>query len=106
MSEDGSPPPKVPGNNIIWGVVMGCGTQIVFILLGYVAAIAMRGAHGWVLALSSWGLTQWLVLIPLIRGRLSAGKQNAALGLILTGCLGLLLSSACAATFYGAKFGG
>jgi len=46
--------------------------------------------------LTSWGITQWIALVPLILRERSKGNPNIAKGLVVTGCVGVLLSSACA----------
>lgn len=44
-----------------------------------------------------WGVAQWLVLLPLILYQKSKGRPDTVRGLVVAGCLTLLLSSFCAA---------
>ena len=83
------------------GFGLGCLTQLATMLLIYcflrLSSFLLGGASGYVV-LSSWGVIQWLVLIPLILNQRGQGKTRTVQGLIISGCLGLLLSSACGFT--------
>jgi hypothetical protein len=79
------------------GVAMGCAVQVGFFILGIVAALATSSSTKFsnVVAVS-WGVTQWIALVPLILHERSAGRPRRVTGLIIAGCIGILLSSACA----------
>jgi len=49
---------------------------------------------------SAWGVTQWIALAPLILRQKSKGHPKTVQGMIISGCLGTLLGSACAAMFW------
>jgi hypothetical protein len=91
-------PPQPDRGHIILGVLLGFVCQIGFVILGMLAGwfIANSTTKGLVFMFSSWGVTQWIALIPLIRQHNKKGRTRTAQGLIVIGCLGLLLSSACA----------
>lgn len=70
-----------------------------FLLLASTAAGLLRGRFGcWLLV--SWGVTQWLAIGPLIWQQRSQGYRNRVVGLIMVGCLGLLLSAACGSALF------
>jgi hypothetical protein len=48
-----------------------------------------------------WGVAQWIVLLPLILYQRAKGRPDTVRGLIVAGCLTLLLSSFCAALVSG-----
>jgi hypothetical protein len=81
------------------GCLMGFGTTVAFAILGVVAALTIDTAgHG---KLSDYlfvgfGVTQWIGILPLIANDQSKGRKNRVKGLIIAGCIGVLLSSACA----------
>jgi hypothetical protein len=77
---------------------MGCGLQVAFWFLGLLAAMSTKGKLSNFIFLS-WGVTQWIALGPLIWKQRSKGYPNRVQGLIIAGCLGVLLSSACGAMF-------
>ena len=92
-------PAKPPNDNFIVGCAMGCGSTIGFALLSLLLALAFDSSgHGKLSndLLASWGLTQWLGIVPIIMVQRSRGYKNRVTGLIVAGCVGLLLSSACA----------
>ena len=90
-------------NSIPVGFGIGCTCQFGFFLLGGAIAslasitdsrsipFAARAA-----LLLSWGITQWIALIPLIMSQRAAGNRKTVQGMIISGCIGVLLSSACA----------
>ena len=87
-------------DRVIRGVGYALLSQITAFGLGFVATIVP--SFSWSAlpyVLSSWGLTQWLVLAPLIRKQRTYGNSRTVQGIIITGCLGSLLSSACAYAF-------
>ena len=92
-------PPPVDNDKFVLGCLTGCATTIAFGLLSFVLAITIdSGGHGKLsdYLFASWGLTQWIGLIPLILSERKKGRRNRVTGIIVAGCLGLLLSSACA----------
>jgi hypothetical protein len=93
------PPPRPPADNVLVGCGLGCLCQIGFLFLGFMAAGMSRGRFGNWLAVS-WGVTQWLAIGPLIWQQRSQGYRNRVVGLIITGCLGLLLSAACGSVLF------
>jgi hypothetical protein len=50
--------------------------------------------------MAAFGVIQWIGLVPLILKARASERPETALGLIITGCLGLLLSSACGTWLY------
>lgn len=90
--------PSAPNDRLFEGCLMGCAAQCVFFFVGLLAAFAAKGKLSGLL-LASWGVTQWIVLGPLIWQQRSKGYPNRVVGMIIIGCLGLLLSSACGAMF-------
>lgn len=88
------------GDNVGVGCLFGLLCQIVFIAIGVFAAIPLRTNGTLIWALASWGLTQWLVIGPLIWYHSANGYPRRVKGLILAGCIGVLLSSGCAAMFF------
>jgi hypothetical protein len=93
-------------------IFVGCGIallcQIFLGVLGFfaIATIHKAGMNWAVFALSSWGMTQWIGIVPLIFVMRRDGRKGTAKGLLLMGCIGLLLSSACASVFWGGRIGG
>jgi len=101
MSMDIEPAVPAPDNTTKGSVGIGCLIgflcQIGFIVLGILAALRLNSMVLW----SSWGVTQWFVLIPLILQQRGKGHSRTVQGLIITGSIGLLLSSACALAMRG-----
>lgn len=77
---------------------MGCAWQLIFGIFGFVLAASFQGKLASFL-FASWGVTQWIAIGPLIWRERSQGYPNRVTGLIIMGCLGVLLSSACGAMF-------
>jgi hypothetical protein len=93
------PPPRPSNDTIALGCLMGFGTTVAFGILGALAAFAVDSSGNGKLSdylFVSWGVTQWIGIIPLIMNERQKGRKNRIKGLIIAGCLGLLLSSACA----------
>jgi hypothetical protein len=90
-------------NTVPVGFAIGCTCQFGFLILGgAIASLAsitdsrsIPFAAREVLFLS-WGITQWIALIPLIMSQRASGNRKTAQGMLISGCLGVLLSSACA----------
>ncbi len=92
-------PPPPENNNFFLGCLVGGGTTIAFGVLALLSALAADSSgHGKLsnYLFASWGVTQWIGLIPMIVHDFKKGRRNRATGLIVAGCVGLLLSSACA----------
>jgi hypothetical protein len=92
-------PPRSSNDSILRGFAMGCGTSIAFAVLGIIAALTIDSAGNGKLSdylFASWGVTQWIGILPLIANDQSKGRKKSVKGLIIAGCIGLLLSSACA----------
>ncbi len=97
-------------------VLAGCGMaflcQIILGVLGYFpfttlgATLSREEFNPLVFGLSSWGLTQWVGILPLVFIMRRRGKRRTVIGLLLMGAIGLLLSSACASVFWGGRIGG
>ena len=79
------------------GVILSIACQI------GVAAICFGLARIWaiaILAVPAWGLTQWLVVVPLAYRLKRVGKTWIVKGLLAGSFIGVLLSSACGAWAY------
>ena len=81
--------------NVVVGCLMGLACQIAFILIGIFGLFAGNT----IVLLVGWGATQWIALIPMILRERANGHPATAQGMIIMGCIGLLLSSACATRF-------
>jgi len=93
------PPPAPPNDSILRGFAIGCGVSIAFAVIGVIAALTIDSAGSGKLSdylFASWGVTQWIGILPLIANDQSKGRNKSVKGLIIAGCVGLLLSSACA----------
>ncbi len=92
-------PPRISDHrdNTADGFAISCACQIVFFGLGMVGALASRSSGMLTSLLSAtWGITQWIALIPLILKQRAAGRTRMVNGLVICGFIGVLLSSACA----------
>jgi hypothetical protein len=78
------------------GCLFGCACQIGFIAAAFLAAYVIRNGKASEVLFVSWGVAQWAALIPLILRQRAKGYPRTVDGLIIIGCIGLLLSSACA----------
>ncbi len=85
-----------PNDRLIYGVGLGCLSQLAALALAWF--LASRAPVGKLpfLLLCSWGLTQWIALVPLILQQRAKDHPRTMQGLLITGAIGLLLSSACA----------
>lgn len=92
------PEEQLQEGSIAHGILVGCLFQILFVLVGFLLIYFVRGKAS-ILMLSSWGLTQWIAIGPMIWRERANGSSKTANGLIIIGCIGLLLSSGCAAFF-------
>ncbi len=84
------------GGSVGIGCLLGCLCQIGFFLLAMAGAFTMNNQLSKFVSLS-WGVTQWIALIPLIQSQRSKGHHATVQGLLIMGSIGVLLSSACAA---------
>ena len=90
-----------PRDHVGVGIAMGCAVQIGFFVLGILASLALSSSGKLSdVAAVSWGVTQWIALVPLILNERSAGRPRRVTGLIIAGCIGVLLSSACASLIF------
>jgi hypothetical protein len=90
-------PSSDPRDDAVDGFAIGCACQIVFFLLGMAGAFAINSSERLPNMLAaSWGITQWIALVPLILKQRAKGRTRMVNGLIISGCIGVLLSSACA----------
>ena len=81
------------------GFAMGCGTSIAFAILGVVAALTVDTAGQGKLSdypvRELQGVTRWIgILSRSSRTTSPKGRRKSVQGLIIAGCIGLLLSSA------------
>jgi hypothetical protein len=78
------------------GCAIGCGVQVLFLTAIPLALSTLRvSSQATDMASVLFGLTQWIVLGPVIWKL--RGKQKTIIGIIITGTIGFMLSSACAA---------
>ena len=91
--------PVETNDKSVYGCVWGVLIQLGFFVLGLWGVFYMPNGRLQVVVCSSWGITQWIVIVPLIIRERAKGERRVAQGLIITGCVGLLLSSACAGLF-------
>lgn len=83
-------------DNLMSGCMLGCLCQVGFFVLGAVFAYMQNNGRLIKFAFAIWGVTQWIAIVPLIIRQRAAGYPARAKGLLMAGCLGVLLSSACA----------
>lgn len=83
------------------GLGLGCLTQLAMIFVSYLvlwrAHIILISNMGLFIS-SGWSIIQWIILIPIIMNQRGKGKTKTAQGLIICGCVAVLLSSACGFT--------
>jgi hypothetical protein len=107
MSMDIDPPtlvasePPPSGDSVGRGCLYGCLCQIGFIGFGSLAAVGLKGGNLQSALFVSWGVTQWIALVPLIWQQKGKEHPRTVQGIIVTGSIGLMLSSACAAMIFG-----
>ena len=89
--------PRDPRDHIGVGCAMGCGVQLAFLAVGLLISVNLRSNTDSTLAAMSFGVTQWIALIPLVLNERAKGRPKRVTGLLITGCLGVLLSTACGA---------
>jgi len=81
--------------DVVTGCLLAFACQLGFIFIGFLGLFLFNTFY----LLVGWGATQWIGLIPLIRRERAEGRLMTAKGLLIMGCIGVLLSSACAAIF-------
>jgi hypothetical protein len=87
------PPPE---DSILRGCAMGCGWGILALVISIAiagAADASGKATGWIIGGS--GVLQWLGIVPTILSQRQKHCTLTVSGMIVSGCIGLLLSSLC-----------
>jgi hypothetical protein len=89
-------PEQPDEGDVFAGVGIGCGIQLICLFLSIVVFYTVHDGKAGGLLLAAWGVTQWIGIIPLIFYFKGRGKSNTILGMLITGGIGLLLSSACA----------
>ncbi len=99
MPPGGGSPPAIPGDTIMRGCAMGCASQLGWIALGGALAYVLPGKAS-DNAFAICIITQWLTLIPLVMLERSKGYRSSVAGLILIGCVALLLGGSCAALIW------
>jgi hypothetical protein len=97
------PPSGLPNDNFLSGCAMGCGTTIASVIVCALVAFTVNGKTS-DYAFMSWGVVQWIGLIPLILTQRSKGYKNRVTGLIVSGCATLLASMACASMLSNMSF--
>lgn len=88
--------PKETDDSLIQGCMMGCMIQILCLVLAIAGFLSVHSAMLGKILLCSWGFTQWIAIIPLVLKQRAEGRTGEVNGLLITGCIGLLLSSGCA----------
>jgi len=94
--------PPIPDSrdHIGVGCALGCAVQIGFAIVGMVVAVAVGGNTLSNIIFLSSAVTQWIGLVPLIMHQRSIGHPKTVQGIIIAGCLGMLLCSACGAMLF------
>jgi hypothetical protein len=91
-------PPEPYGDTIAKGCAMGCGWGLAALFLSMGIGIALNvklspKLGNWLIL--SCGLTQWIGIVPTILDQRHKGYRQSPKGLIVAGCVGMLLISAC-----------
>lgn len=84
--------------NIFAGILLGIGCQIATIVLSLL--MMMSGNQNLALSIVFWGITQYLLVLPLRAVLLKRGQHRTAKGLLIMSFIGLLLCSLCGALFF------
>jgi hypothetical protein len=87
--------PKDPRDHIGVGCAMGFGVQLAFLAVGVLIAMNLRSDTAVTAVGLSFGVTQWIALIPLILNERAKGRPRRVTGMLIIGCLGVLASTAC-----------
>jgi hypothetical protein len=73
------------------------GVQVAVLVAGLIIlSVANGNLKGLALVVVSWALLPWAVLVPLILKLRREGRTRTVSGILITGGIGFLLSSACA----------
>ncbi len=92
---DDSPPRRV--DSFMFGCLLGGLITIAFAILmvfiGLSVSKSLMLSEYWFV---SWGVTQWIGIVPMIMAERSKGHPKGVAGLIVAGCVGTLVSTACA----------
>jgi hypothetical protein len=91
------PPTSDPRDHIGVGCALGCAVQIGFALVGMLVAVSVGNDKISNIIFLSSAITQWIGLVPLILHHRAIGRRRTVQGIIIAGCLGMLLCSACGA---------
>src|SRR5258708_3474963 len=98
MDEQSPPVTEIsaPQDTIARGCAMGCGWGLLAAAISGGLAYVLDNKPGEV-ALVSCRLTQWIAIVPAILNQKRKGYRQSPKGLIIAGCIGVLLASTCAA---------
>jgi hypothetical protein len=84
------------------GFAVGCTCQFGFLMVGGAIASFASITDSRIIPfqarevlLLSWGVTQWIALVPLIRSQRALGHTKTVRGMIISGCLGVVFSAIC-----------
>jgi hypothetical protein len=102
------PPRLIPSGSIMKGVLLTIAIQILFAIVLPLLTLGIGSAvlHGYsplivpIALLRWWGIAQWIVLIPLCVLQTRKGNRMTMYGILITGGVGLLLSTACSSGFH------
>ena len=100
----GSEPPRFErwmpreDDSIGRGVGFGCLTQFILLAAGAGLMVILPNVGGYFVTLI--GVSQWIVMVPMIRHFRSQGQTETVFGLIMIGSLGFMLTSGCAGVIY------
>ena len=83
--------------NIFAGILLGIGCQIATIVL---SLLLVSGNQKLAAAVLFWGITQYVLVLPLRAILLKRGQHMTAKGLLIMSFIGLLLCSLCGALFF------
>src|SRR5689334_1795874 len=89
------PPAGLPNDNFVAGCAMGCGVTLASVAVCVLIASLVNGKQSDYYFMS-WGVVQWIGLIPLILSQRSKGYKNRVAGIVVAGSASLLVSLACA----------
>jgi len=86
-------------DSVARGCFFGCLCQLAFFGLGLLTIFVSNGKLQNAIFVG-WGVTQWIGLVPLILRNKKQQNFATVQGLIISGALGVILSSACAAMVF------